>query len=115
MNGTLEQLKDVVEKCGVTIDALWCSQGWSATDPVVAAISVEIGKAINIVHELSVHRVQKINKGKEDDEVSILEFLTWFAQHEPECYQDNEGSCAVSRFFLLNKLYYCLSSDFGLL
>ena len=29
---------------GVTIDALWSARGWSASDAVVAAISVDTGK-----------------------------------------------------------------------
>ena len=47
---TCEQLGEVVVDCGVTIDASWCSRGWSATDAVIAAISVDTGKVVAVVH-----------------------------------------------------------------
>ena len=39
-----EELDNSIVDAGVTIDASWCSCGWSATDAVIAAISVDTGK-----------------------------------------------------------------------
>jgi len=42
-----------VVDAGVTIDASWSSRGWSATDAVIAAISVDTGKVVDVVHMCS--------------------------------------------------------------
>ena len=47
---SLEELDGAVVDAGVTIDASWCSRGWTATDAVIAAISVDTGKVVDVVH-----------------------------------------------------------------
>lgn len=52
-NGEIEvdcSFKETVVDVGVTIDASWCSRGWSATDAVVAAISVDTVEVVDVVH-----------------------------------------------------------------
>ncbi|CAH3163536.1 unnamed protein product [Porites lobata] len=44
LNCSLEDFEGSVVDIGVTIDALWSARGWSASDAVVAAISVDTGK-----------------------------------------------------------------------
>lgn len=101
---TREQLSDVVVNAGVTIDASWCSRGWSATDAVIAAISVNTGKVVDVVHmSSSCSECKKMEKKKKkkktDGEVSRLEYLSWFTKHEPDCYLNHDGSSAVSSIF----------------
>ena len=99
---TREQLGEVVVDCGVTIDASWCSRGWSATDAVIAAISVDTGKVVDVVHmSSSCTECKKMDKRKMEGEVSRLEYLSWFTKHEPSCYLNHEGSSAVSKFEFL--------------
>ena len=99
---TREQLGEVVVDCGVTIDASWCSRGWSATDAVIAAISVDTGKVVDVVHmSSSCPECNKMEQRKKEGEVSRLEYLSWFTKHEPNCYLNNEGSSAVSKFVFL--------------
>lgn len=35
---------------GVKLDCSWCSQGWSATNGMVAAIDVDTGKVLDVVN-----------------------------------------------------------------
>ena len=99
---TREQLGEVVVDCGVTIDASWCSRGWSATDAVIAAISVDTGKVVDVVHmSSSCTECKKMDQRKMEGEVSRLEYLSWFTKHEPSCYLNHEGSSAVSKFEFL--------------
>ena len=44
LNCSLEDVEGSVVDIGVTIDASWSARGWSASDAVVAAISVDTGK-----------------------------------------------------------------------
>lgn len=46
---TREQLSYVVVNAGVTINASWCSRGWSAMDAVTAVISVDTGKVVDVL------------------------------------------------------------------
>ena len=94
---TCEELPIVVVDASVTIDASWSSRGWSATDAVIAAISVDTGKVVDVVHMCSFCcESQKMAKKREDGEVSHLEYLAWFTSHEEKCYLNHEGSSAVS-------------------
>ena len=44
LNCSLEDFEGSVVDIGVTIDDSWSARGWSASDAVVAAISVDTGK-----------------------------------------------------------------------
>ena len=50
MDCSLEELDDTIVDAGVMFSASWSSRGWSATDAVVAAISADTGKVVNVVH-----------------------------------------------------------------
>ena len=94
---SLEELDDAVVDAGVTIDASWCSRGWTATDAVIAAISVDTGKVVDVVHmSSSCRECKKMEKKRSDGDVSWLEYLAWFNEHEPNCFVNHEGSSVVS-------------------
>ena len=86
-----DELDNSIVDAGVTIDASWCSRGWSATDAVIAAISVDTGKVSSSCTEC-----KKMQKKRDNKEMTRLEYLTWFTKHEPDCYINHEGSSAVS-------------------
>ena len=70
---TREKLGEVVVDCGVTIDASWCSWGWSASDAVIAAISVDTRKIVDVVHmSSSCTECKKMEQRKMEGEVSRL-------------------------------------------
>ena len=39
---------------------------------------------------------KEMEKKKTDGELSRLEYLSWFTKREPNCYQNQDGSSAVS-------------------
>ena len=49
-NATDDQLREVVAEAGVSTDGSWSSRGWSARDGVVAVISIDTGKFLDVVH-----------------------------------------------------------------
>ena len=85
--------------CSVTFVALWCSQGWSVTDAVFEAISMDTRKVVDVVHmSSSCAECKKMEQPKMEGEVSWLEYLSWFTKHKPNCYLIHEGSSTVSKF-----------------
>ena len=101
---TPQELQDHVVDAGITIDGSWSSRGWSATDAVVAAISVDTGKVLNVIHMNSLcPECKKMDQKRSEGQVNRLEYLTWFTNHESKCYLNHEGSSAVSLIFFLHQ------------
>ena len=117
---SLEELDDTVVDAGVTIDASWSSRGWSATDAVVAAISADTGKVVDVVHmSSSCTECKRMQKKKAEENLSQQEYLAWFNRHEPNCYVNHEGSPAVSCNISYHKLgswhsYVFVSNNYGM-
>ena len=66
-----EELDNIIVDAGVTIDASWCSRGWSATDAVIAAISVDTRKVVDVVHmSSSCSECKKMQKKRENKEMT---------------------------------------------
>lgn len=69
LNCSIEEIGETVVDIGVTIEASLSAQGWSASDAVVAAISVDTGKVVDIVHLcLSCTECKRMEKKRKDDE-----------------------------------------------
>ena len=98
-----QESQDHVVDAGITIDGSSSSRGWSATDAVVATISVDTGKVLDVVHMNSLcPECKKMEQKRSKGQVNRLEYLTWFTSHEPKCYLNHEGSSAVSfKYFLV--------------
>jgi len=94
-----EQLKDIVVNAGVSIDGSWNSRGWSARDGMVAVVSIDTGKVLDIVF-LSNSCAACEQKKREQCEgiISWRDFLGWFIGHEENCYLNHEGSSQVCHF-----------------
>ena len=45
-----QELRELVVEAGASIDGSWSSRGWSARDGVVAAVSVDTGKVLDVVY-----------------------------------------------------------------
>ena len=96
-----EDLDNAVVDAGVTIDASWCSRGWTATDAVIAAISVDTGKVVDVVHmSSSCSECKKMEKRRSEEDLSRLEYLAWLNSHDSNCFLNHEGSSAVSQNIL---------------
>ena len=90
----------------MTIDASWSARGRSASDAVVAAVSVDTGKVVDVVHLCSsCTECKKMEKKRKEENITRMDYLAWFISHEPNCYVNHESSAAVScksTFFKLN-------------
>ena len=101
LNCSREELDNAVVDAGVTIDASWCSRGWTATDAVVAAISVDTGKVVDVVHmSSSCSECTKMEKRRTEGGLSRLEYLAWLNSHDSNCFLNHESSSAVSQNIL---------------
>lgn len=79
-----------------SFDCSWNSRGWQAKQGVVAAISQDNGKIIDVIHKVSFCRDCKFYKEKRDTkEISSLEYLVWFVSHEKDCQLNHTGSPQV--------------------
>ena len=87
LNCSLEDVEESVVDIGVTIDASWSARGWSASDAVVAAISVDTGKVVDVVHLCSsCTECKKMEKKRKEENITRMDYLAWFISHEPNCY-----------------------------
>lgn len=93
----------------MTINASWSAQGWSASDAVVATISVDTGKVVvvDVVHLCSsCTECKKMEKKRKEEDITWMDYLAWFISHEPNCYVNQEGSAAVSCKSTFFKLHF---------
>ena len=68
-----------VADAGVSLDCSWNSRGWQAKGGVVAAISQDTGKIIDIVHKTLYCRECSNKQSQRDDhKISALEYMEWF-------------------------------------
>ena len=49
-HATDERLRELLVDAGVSIDGSWSSRGWSARDGVVAVVSIDTGKVLDVVY-----------------------------------------------------------------
>lgn len=92
-----EELHEKVIDAGITIDASWSTRGWSSSDGIVVAISVDTGKVLDVVHLSSTcAECTKMEAKKKGGSMSRLDWHRWFERHEPNCFLNHDGSVAVS-------------------
>ena len=97
VNCSRDELPNVNVDAGMTIDASWSSRGWSATNAVVAAISVDTGKVVDVVNLCSsCTECKKMEQKRQDGQISWLEYLSAVIAHGDDCYLNHEGSSAIS-------------------
>lgn len=100
-NATDEQLREVVAEAGVSIDGSWRCRGWSAQDGIVAVISIDTGKILDVVHlSNQCNACSQKERQREDGTLSKMEFLRWYIGHKSSCYLNHDGSAQVRFVFL---------------
>ena len=98
---TDEELRENITDTGATFDGSWSSRGWSARDGIVAAISVETGKVVDVVYlSGSCNQCTEMENKRQTGQITRLQFLGWYLQHDDNCYMNHDGSSAVSLNFL---------------
>lgn len=95
-----EQLEDKVIDVGVSLDGSWSSRGWVARDGIVAAISIDTGKVVDVVYlSNSCRACQRKEKEKNEGRIPRIKYLEWCIQHDKDCFLNHEGSAQVSILF----------------
>ena len=90
---TDEQLKYIVVDAGVSIDGSWNSRGWSARDGMVAVISIDTGKVMDVIFlSNSYSACEQKKREQQEGTISRRDYLDWFVGHEENCFLNHEGS-----------------------
>ena len=100
-----QELRELMVEAGASIDGSWCSRGWSARDGVVAAVSIDTGKVLDVVYLTNSctscdQKERELKKGT----TSRRQYLEWYLAHEENCFMNHEGSAQVSFHFYC---YFC--------
>jgi len=67
------ELRKKVVNIAVSLDCFWSSRGWSASDGAVAAISLDTGKVVDVVHlSSSCSECPKLVQRHKDEEINRL-------------------------------------------
>ena len=97
---TDEELKQKVVDAGVSFDCSWGSRGLSARDGIVASVSEDTGKVLDITYKIkscpscSAMEDKRAKPGK----VSRIQFLELYISHEPPYHINHVGSSQVLFF-----------------
>lgn len=76
-----------------SFDCSWNSRGWQAKQGVVAAISHDFGKVIDVVQKVSYCReCQKKQAERDQKIISTFEYMQWYVEHEINCTLNHTGS-----------------------
>ena len=108
---TDEELKQKVVDAEVSFDCSWSSRGWSARDGIVAKVSEDTGKVLDITYKTkSFPSCSAMEDKRAEGKVSRIQFLEWYISHESKCRLNHEGSSQVFfsflRFLILCDIYY---------
>lgn len=76
--GNDERLEDKIINVGVSIDGSWSSRGWTARDGVVAAVSIDTGKVLDVVY-LYPTLARRVSEKKEGT-ISTRDYLEWYTK-----------------------------------
>ena len=101
-----EELREKIVNAGASLDGSWSSRGWSSRDGIVAAISVESGKVVDVVYlSGSCRQCTRMEEQRNSGKMTRLEFLEWYLRHDKDCFMNHDGSAAVSSQLLLCYAY----------
>jgi len=74
-------------------DCSWNSRGWQAKEGVVAAITQDNGKIVDVIHKVSFCReCRKKQDERDKHDITSIEYMEWYIQHEPDCQLNHTGN-----------------------
>ena len=93
-----KELKQLTVDAAITIDGSWSSRGWTSRDGIVAVISVDTGKVLDVIYLSSTcKQCEQMEKRKDAGEITPLEYMEWYIKHDDDCYLNHDGSSSVRR------------------
>lgn len=88
--------KETVVDAGVSVDGSWSSRGWSARDGVVAVLSIDTGKVLDVEYlSNGCSECVKTEERRKDGKMAKIDYLKWYIDHEPKCHFNHDGSAPV--------------------
>ena len=106
--------KEEVASVATSFDCSWNSRGWQAKQGVVAAIAQENGKIIDVVHKNSFCRECKVKQESRDKkEISSLNYLEWYVNHEESCFLNHTGSSQVKLIITNYIIFLTILTEFN--
>ena len=94
---TDQELQETVIDIGASFDCSWSSRGWSARDGLVAVVSEDTGKVLDVVYlTRECQKCKEMEEKRATGELSRIDFLSWYISHEPNCLLKHEGSAQVT-------------------
>ena len=73
-----EELREKIINAGASLDGSWSSRDWTARDGMVAAISVESGKVVDVVYlSSSCNQCTKMEEKRNRGQISRCEYMEW--------------------------------------
>ncbi len=93
---TDQELVEKVVDVGASFDCSWSSRGWSARDGLVAAVSEDTGKVLDVVYlTRECKQCKEMEEKRAIGKLSRQDYLSWYINHEPSCLLNHEGSVQV--------------------
>ena len=97
---TKESPGDVID-IAVSFDGSWNSRGWLAKKGFASAVAENTSQVIDIIYKDSTCRQCEQKKLQfKEKKLDTLEYLTWYTEHEENCFQNHDGSPQVCKFSL---------------
>ena len=91
-----EQLADLILDAGVSIDGSWNKRGWTARDGVIAVISIDTGKVLDVEFlSNSCRTCEQKKRKRQEGAMTRLDYLAWVVDHDDKCFHNHEGSSQV--------------------
>ena len=93
---TDEELAGKVVDVGASFDCSWSSRGWSARDGLVAAVSEDTWKVLDVVYMTKeCKQCKEMEEKRARGDLNRLDYLSCYIAHEPNCLLNHEGSALV--------------------
>lgn len=91
-----KQLANLVLDAGVSIDGSWNQRGWSARDGVVAVVSIDTGKVLDVAFlSNSFTTCEQIKRKQQEGAISRMDYLGWVVHHDENCFHNHKWSSQV--------------------
>lgn len=104
-------MADLVLDAGVSIDGSWNQRGWSARDGIVAVISIDKGKVLDVAFlSNSCTAGEQMKTKQQEGAISRMDYLSWVVGHEENYFHNQEGRSQVicPLFLSIKKPVICI-------
>lgn len=78
------------------MDGSWNTRGWCARDGIVAVISIDNGKVLDVIFMSNSSPIcEKKKREQKEGKITQRDYFGWYISLHEECYLNHEGSSQV--------------------